>query len=87
VNLIPVRQFSPLMSAAWYCEGGVLNSLIDHGAMLDARDEDGATALIYGSSNCKGGRVVRDLLRAGANPSAAIKNGYTGLIAAAESGK
>lgn len=86
VNLTPSRQFSPLMTSAWYCEKEILMSLLDHGAKVDARDEDGATALIYGSANCKRGEIVQVLLRAGANPNAAANNGYTGLIAAAESG-
>jgi ankyrin repeat protein len=86
VEFRPIGQFSPLISAAWYCEKDVLVALLKHGAKVDATDDDGETALIPASANCKGGRIVRTLLRAGANPNAAAKNGYTGLIAAAESG-
>src|SRR6266852_7373754 len=59
---------TPLMVASWYCDVGVAKFLLEHGALVNARNSDGETALISASQTCLDGEVVKHLLKAGADP-------------------
>lgn len=60
----------------------ILRLLIEHGADIEARGEDGATPLIRAATFGQTG-IVRDLLKHGANVAAKDNYGDTALIAAA----
>jgi ankyrin repeat protein len=59
--------------------------LLDAGAQVDAREEEGDTPLMYAAA--KGNvEVVKQLLAAGANPKAKDRYGTSALVSAAEKG-
>ncbi len=72
-----------LMNAAWNCEVDVAKTLLSHGALVNAANVNGETAVILASRICRDGKMVQLLLEAGANPNAKTTNGVTPLIAAA----
>lgn len=59
-----------------------LRILIQAGAIVDARDESGATALLW-AARCGAVENVRELLSAGADPLVVDNDGMTALHAAA----
>ena len=85
-NLTLGALSAPLAAAASTCETDVLLALLQHGADVNAKEADGDTALIIASGYCRDGRIVQILLKAGANPNASDKVGYTPLINAADEG-
>jgi ankyrin repeat protein len=66
--------------AAYRGDAGEVEALLDYGAKPDARNDDGATPLLYGAGNEE---IVRALLAHGANPNLASKLELTPLMAAA----
>ena len=79
----------PLHSAANFGDFKVVQKLIEYGAKIDARDEDGWTPLSWASRghHFKDGSVLRLLLEKGAGVNAkADKNGFTPLHVASEYG-
>jgi ankyrin repeat protein len=85
VNL-PSIGWSPLMTAASSCDKDVVLALLERGAIVNYKDRDGGTAIENASDRCKGGRIVKILLKAGANPNSADTFGNTPLMTAAGSG-
>ncbi len=76
----------PLAQASFYCDIGLAKCLFEHGALIDAADRGGNTALMHAASNCSDGKMVKLLLRFGANPNMRSKDGETPLIVAAFNG-
>jgi ankyrin repeat protein len=84
------RSQSPLVDAARDDDAARVVSLLAEGAEVDARDEDGATALAWAAIRCNV-ELAQKLLRARANPdvanglgvgplSLAIANGSTAMV-------
>ena len=71
----------PLHSAAMYEKFVVVQKLIEYGADIDARDEDGCTPLYWASrgTHFKDGSVLRLLLERGADVNAQADDGSTPL--------
>ena len=76
---------TPLRYAAWSGHEAVVRLLFDHGAEVDAQDEDETTALMAAADSGHEA-VVRLLLDRGADVDAQDKNGRTALMWAANSG-
>ncbi len=77
------RRSSALHSAAITGNDRVVRLLLDHGADLDARDEQGRTPLYIAIDYGKAKQVAGQLLKAGADPTIAAANLLTPLDAAA----
>ncbi|KAI8514592.1 Unconventional myosin-XVI [Branchiostoma belcheri] len=71
-------DMTALHVASWYGQTGVVKLLIQHGADVGARDEDGETALHWASRNGQTG-VVKLLIQHGADVGARDKYGRTAL--------
>jgi uncharacterized protein len=85
---LPSCAITPLMWASSYSSRGrmeVVRWLVDQGAALDMRDDQGQTALCRASGHGVT-PVVRLLLERGADPSIADSHGNTPLIEASERG-
>ena len=73
---------TPLMSAAVFSsDDDVMNNLLENGADVDAQDNEGWTALHYASQRGKF-KIVKFLVKQGANPNATDKHGVTPLMLA-----
>ncbi|HZN58409.1 MAG TPA: ankyrin repeat domain-containing protein, partial [Planctomycetota bacterium] len=79
-NLRGENGTTPLLLAARYRNAECVKLLLDHGADPNAANEEGATALHWGSGSLD---VVRLLLEKWADPRARTKLGNTPLICAA----
>ena len=78
-----IRQ--PLSDAAWRSDRDAVRRLLKEGVEVNARDGDGATALLWASYR-DAGETVDALLRAGANVNLANDLGATPLWAASQNG-
>jgi len=86
VNAIDERGWPAIMRAAYFGHGGIVRALLESGAALDLREtSEGATALQFAARQ-NHADTVRVLLDAGANPNAALTNGWTSLLWAVERG-
>lgn len=81
VNVVNALH-TPLMMATSGKNPEVLRLLIHHGAQVNARREDGNTAL-FDAVRAGSAEMVRDLLKAGANANAKHEEGYTPIYLAA----
>ena len=75
---------TPLMRAT--TNRASVRTLIGAGARVDERSKMGRTALLIAARRPGSARVVRDLLRSGANPNAEDVRGVTPLMEAARAG-
>lgn len=66
-------------------DANIINDLVERGADVNARDENGATALIWAVRHGHTA-IARGLLAAGTNVDASDNNGYTALIWATRKG-
>ncbi len=80
VNVTDSDGASPLMHAALYADIGCMKVLLENGADPNARNLDGATALIWAADDPA---KVKLLLAAKADVNARTKHGVTALLAAA----
>jgi ankyrin repeat protein len=71
-----------LMVAAWGCKMEVAKTLLSGGALVNAANTKGETALMYASQTCRDGQMVKMLLEAGANPNAKGEKNFTALMGA-----
>ena len=76
------RNESPLQTAAFYCKEEVAVMLLSHGAIVNASDLDGDTALMASSQNCPDGSLSALLIRSGAEIDHRAKDGSTALTTA-----
>jgi hypothetical protein len=74
----PLGGSSPLIVASLYGQTETANALIEHGASLDAKNNDGATAL-HVAAFFAHPEVVSLLLEKGADPEAENRFGQTAL--------
>ncbi len=74
---------TPLGAAAAVGNRHLVDLLLAHGARPNRQEENGMTALIYGSSS---DAIVQDLLKSGADPTIKTITGYSPVIAALQSG-
>ena len=74
---------TPIMSAAAKSSAAIVKMLLDAGALINAKDNDGKTALIYALENSSGTETAKVLIAAGANINVAGKDGQTPLMLAA----
>jgi uncharacterized protein len=74
-----------LMTASWQGHTETVKALLDHGADINARNDDGRTALMYASDRAKP-ELVRMLLDRNADVSARARNGRTAISHAITSG-
>ena len=89
VNVKNQYGWTAAMMAAGSCQFDVLKALVDHGADLNIRDNDGYTALMLACGFSPGGHgddIVRYLLDHGANPSDGNNDGWTAAHWAAANG-
>lgn len=85
-NYIDVDQLmTPLIAACWKGHTEILALLVEHGADVNAKNNDGWTALMLASQN---GHVdvVNCLLSHGADVNAKNERGATALMAASQNG-
>ena len=76
--------YSLLHAAAVYERCQLVTELIDGGATVDLRSDEGSTALMAASEqNTRGSTIVRLLLEHAANPNLAQQDGITALMSAA----
>jgi uncharacterized protein len=75
----------PVIDAAWRGQTDVVENLVVTGVQLEAKDDEGSTALALASEQGHV-KVVDVLLAAGANVNAANKDGATPLMRAAAKG-
>ena len=76
--------YSLLHAAAVYERCQLVTELIDRGATVDLRSDEGSTALMAASEqNIRGSKTVRLLLEHAANPNLAQQDGITALMSAA----
>jgi ankyrin repeat protein len=73
---------TPLMAATYKGQTAIVDTLLAHGAVVDARSHSGVTALMLAAMRGDIG-IVRMLLSAGADVNARSKNNETALILAA----
>src|SRR5207247_5172837 len=71
---------TPLMYAALYGDAGMVRDLLERGADTDARNEAGATALMWAVPDVQKARLLLD---AGADANARSNDGRTALLIAA----
>ena len=71
------------MWAANNPEPGIVLALLEAGADVDARTEDGLTALMYAARN-PNSEIMSALLKSGADVNVGTNEGYTALMAAAQ---
>jgi ankyrin repeat protein len=86
VDVTNNRGETPLMTAAYSGQTGIMRLLLDHGADADALQEDGAAALFYAIE--QGGVAAARLLvtEGHANINVRVRNGISPLFAAATNG-
>ncbi|MCW3051163.1 MAG: hypothetical protein JWN14_333 [Chthonomonadales bacterium] len=72
--------------AEWGAYDAILRTLLQRGAVVDAREEQGLTALIYASSS-ENTTMAQTLLQHGANVNANAGHGQTALMTAAYDGR
>ena len=72
-----VHAQTPLMVAARDESAEAVQALIDAGAGVEARDELGATPLMYAAERSQSSDVVQTLLNAGADASPKDRDGKT----------
>jgi|SRR6267143_836534 len=85
-NLSDNKRITPLMYAAWYCNEHIEALLLKHGALVNATDTDGFSALLHAASNCTDGVIVAMLLRSGATVNLRSRDGETALTLAVFNG-
>lgn len=84
---IALQGLTPLMLAADEAPAGVLRMLLDAGAEVNARDSRGMTALMLASASARQDeKILKLLLRRGADPKAVSASGETALDWAAKFG-
>ena len=82
-----MHDHTPLMEAAGVGKVEVLKFLVERGAIVDACNKGGFTALFYGAaSNSNSVDVIKYLVSKGANIGHHSKFGYTALHYAAHKG-
>ena len=86
-RLSPLGQYKVAFLYEQVIEGTpkMISFLIDHGADVDHRMENGGTAYQY-AAHCDRSEIMKLLLRRGADPSTITDQGSTALMAAAEGG-
>ena len=82
-NVEPPDNFTSLMVAADGGSGAVVKLLLDRGANVNDHDDIWESSPLIEASREGHWRVVRQLLKRGADPSYSNGNGYTALIEAA----
>ena len=88
VNIKNKEGYTPLILASIFSNGGsslkTVDFLLERGANINLKDNDGMTALMHVSYNSKfsSNKTVKFLLERGANPNLQDKNGHTALMMA-----
>lgn len=77
--------WTPLHEAAFYRQTGMIGSLTEHGAAVDAADKDGATPLHVAASEGSAD-AIEALAKSGARIDATDRHGDTPLVFAAKAG-
>ena len=87
LNAFNSSDDTPLMYAAYNADLKSTRALIEEGADLECKKQNGSTALICASHNKLGcPDVVRLLLESGADVNACTNTGYNALLVASENG-
>lgn len=81
-NSVGAKQTTPLMRAAQGGKAPLIELLLNRGARVAARDQEGATALGWAAGGADEPSVLAALLDAGADLNAADHNGRTPLLRA-----
>jgi ankyrin repeat protein len=91
VNEKGQQGVTPLMMACRQGQVDLVQALLEHGARVDATDDEGATALFYCTDDDTGTVVAKTVLLAGANPNHSHqkwqKGGVTPLMMACRQGQ
>jgi len=83
VNFGSEKGLTPLCVAAWYDDSSTIAALLRRGAKIEARDEEGYTALLKAASQAKGLEAIKLLIASGADITARTDNyGDTALLLA-----
>lgn len=82
-DTISDRSLSPLPKAALFGRADIVRLLLEHGADVNAKGDDGSTALTIAIQNDGHIEIVNALLDRGADPNARLRDGRTALILAA----
>lgn len=84
-DTISDRSLSPLPKAALFGHADIVRLLLEHGADVNAKGDDGSTALTIAIQYGGHVEIVRALLNKGADPNAKLSDGRTPLMLTADS--